>query len=67
MRLEPWNIVQMKQELNCALHACSNGFERGNCEAIARIEIRNKAREITKYRKLTPGEQSVLDAMNITL
>lgn len=60
--LAPWNISHLQQALDRDLLQCNNQLERDCCKAIAGREIREKAKEWSKTRKLTPGEISI--AMN---
>ncbi len=59
---KPWTITQlylgMKEELSNPNHT---KHERIMIETICKKEIREKAVEWQQKRKLTPGEQSILD------
>ena len=59
---KPWTITQlylkMKEELANPSHA---KLELIMIETICKKEIREKAIEWQQRRKLTPGEQSILD------
>ena len=59
---EPWTITQlylkMKEELANPSHT---KHELIMIETICKKEIREKAIEWQQRRKLTPGEQSILD------
>lgn len=57
--MEAWNIKQLKEALNNSLLLCNTEFERGMVKAIAGKEIREKAIEWSKTRKLTPGEIAI--------
>jgi hypothetical protein len=55
-----WTLVALNKAMIDDLDKCQSESERINCRAICEREIKNKAVEITKTRKLTPGEMSVL-------
>ncbi len=59
-RIEPWTLGQLWIELQNDLKQCQTEGERINCAAIGKREIREKAIEFGRERKLTPGEESIL-------
>lgn len=57
--MEAWTIKQLYEAMNNDLLSCNNAFERSMVKAIAGKEIREKAEEWAKIRKLTPCEQAI--------
>lgn len=57
--MEAWNIKQLKESLDNNLLLCNCQLERDCCKAIAGMEIREKAKEWSKTRKLTPAEFAI--------
>ena len=57
--MKNWNLKQLKISLLQDLNKCNTQLERDCCKAIGGKEIINKAKDITKTRKLTPGEASI--------
>lgn len=60
-KLKPWNIKQLYNAMLCDLNACQNDFERMMCKIICKKEIREKAKEFKKIRKLTPVEMAIME------
>jgi len=60
-KLKPWNIKQLYLAMLDDLAQCQNDFERSMCETICKKEIREKANEFAKTRKLTPVETPILE------
>ena len=60
-KLIPWNIKQLYSAMLTDLEACQTSMERMMCETICKKEIREKAKEFSKTRKLTPVEVSILE------
>ena len=59
--MNAWTLLQLKRQLAEDLKSCHTELERSMCETICNKEIRELAVQIQKTRKLTPGEQAVLD------
>ena len=57
--MQSWNIKQLYEALQKDLQACNNAFERSMVNAIGGKEIREKAEEFSKNRKLTPIEVAI--------
>jgi hypothetical protein len=57
--MNPWNIKQLKEAMLKDLQSCNTDFERSMVKAIGGREIREKAIEFAKVRKLTPGEVAI--------
>lgn len=57
--MEAWNIKQLKESLDYNLQFCNNAFEISMCKAIAGKDIREKAAEWARSRKLTPAEIAI--------
>ena len=55
----PWTIKQLKEAMIADLDACHTDFERSMVKAIGGKEIREKAEEWAKLRKLTPAEVAI--------
>ena len=62
-KLEPWNIKQLYSEMLTDLESCQTDLERMICSTICKKEIREKAKEFSKTRKLTPFEVSILESI----
>lgn len=58
-KLVAWNIKHLYEAMQEDLLSCSDSFERGIVRAICGKEIREKAIEWSKTRKLTPVEVSI--------
>ena len=59
--MKAWTIKQLREAMENDLLLCNNAFERSMVKAIAGKEIREKAEEWAKIRKLTPGEQAIAE------
>ena len=60
--MKPWNIKQLKREIEYHISQCTTESELSMAKAHMRMEVKAMAKEITDSgRKLTPGEQSILD------
>jgi len=57
--MNAWTIKQLKEALDRDLNQCISPMERANCRAIGGKEIREKAQEWSKTRKLTPLEVAI--------
>jgi hypothetical protein len=57
--MKPWTIKQLNDAMQNDLMACQTDFERSMVKAICGKEIREKAIEWSKTRKLTPGEVAI--------
>lgn len=57
---EEWTLVALNHAMQNDLKNCTTEHERLCCKTICQREIKDKAFEIRKTRKLTPGEESVL-------
>ena len=55
-----WTLTGLNQEMKKDLLKCNTDFEKAMCKTVCKKEIKEKAFEIQKHRKLTPGEISVL-------
>ena len=60
MDTQNWTLVALRREMLNDLKHCNTPTETSNCKAICGREILDKAEEILKTRKLTPGEKAVL-------
>ena len=58
-RLQAWNIKQLKDAMVEDLQQCNNAFERSMVKAIGGREIREKAEQWARERKLTPIEIAI--------
>ena len=58
-KLAAWNIKQLYEAMQDDLLTCNDSFERGIVKALCGKEIREKAVEWSKSRKLTPLEISI--------
>ena len=61
-RLQAWNIKQLQAAMAEDLLQCNNDFERSKVKAIGGREIREKAEQWSKERKLTPIEVTIARA-----
>ena len=59
--LEAWTVKQLKEAMDKDLQKCNTELERDLCRIICTKEMREFAKGLT--RKLTPGEQSILDSL----
>lgn len=57
--MEAWNLKQMYEALQASLAQCHTSHEKIMCNALAGKEIREKAIEWAKTRKLTPMEVGI--------
>lgn len=57
--MQPWTIKQLKEKMLEDMQACHTALERSMVKAIAGKEIREKAYEWEKQRKLTPAEVAI--------
>jgi len=57
--MQPWTIKQLKDKMMEDLNACHSDLERSMVKAIGGKEIREKAIEFSKVRKLTPCELAI--------
>lgn len=58
-QLKPWTIKQLEDALQNDLTMCHTELERTMVKTIAGKEIREKAIEWSKQRKLTPVEVAI--------
>lgn len=58
-RLPAWNIKQLQDAMIEDLQQCNNAFERSMVKAIGGREIREKAEQWAKERKLTATEVAI--------
>ena len=59
--MQAWTIKQLQEQLLKDLTMCSTQLERDCCKAIGGKEIREKAYEWAKQRKLTPLEIAIAE------
>lgn len=59
-KLTPWNIKQLYDSMLKDLNTCQTDLERNMVKTICKKEIREKAKEFEKNRKLTPIEVAIL-------
>lgn len=57
--MKAWSIKQLHDALVLDLGKCNNKFEQTMVKAIGGKEIREKAQEWAKKRKLTPAETAI--------
>jgi ethanolamine ammonia-lyase small subunit len=57
--MENWTIKQLKEAMIKDLQACHSDLERSMVKAVCGKEIREKAKEWAKTRKLTPSEIAI--------
>ena len=62
-KLKPWNIKQLYQSMLEDLNSCQTDFERMMCKIICKKEIKQKANEFKKIRKLTPVEMAIMETI----
>lgn len=58
-RLQAWSIKQLQDAMVEDLQQCNNAFERSMVKAIGGREIREKAEQWARERKLTPAEVAI--------
>ena len=63
IKLKPWNIKQLYSAMLIDLESCQTDLERMMTETICKKEIREKAKEFAKIRKLTPVETAILETI----
>ena len=63
MMKKQWTLQALSQEMQNDLKNCTDMFERANCYAICSSEIKNRAKEIQKTRKLSPAEIAILESL----
>jgi hypothetical protein len=61
--MKEWTITQLKQAMVDDLSLCHTDLERQMCRVICSKEIRERAEEIKRIRKLTPGEITILEGL----
>ena len=59
--MDAWNIKQLYGAMQDDLLKCNTQLERTMCITLCTKEIRDFASKLD--RKLTPGEQSILDSL----
>ena len=59
--MQAWSIKQLQEALLKSLAMCHTQLERDCCKAIGGKEIREKAYEWAKQRKLTPLEVAIAE------
>ena len=57
--MQAWNIKQLYEAMQSDIQQCNNAFERSMVKAIGGREIREKAEQWSKERKLTPIEVAI--------
>lgn len=57
--MQAWTIKQLQEALTKDLQSCNTQFERSMVKAIGGKEIRAKAVEFARVRKLTPIELAI--------
>lgn len=57
--MQAWNIKQLYVAMQNDLQQCNNAFERSMVKAVGGKEIREKAEQWSKERKLTPIEVAI--------
>lgn len=60
-KLKPRNIKQLYNSMQSDLNSCQTDLERSMVKTICKKEIREKAKEFEKIRKLTPVEMAILE------
>jgi len=58
-RIPAWTIKQLKDALTENLAMCQTAHEQIMCKAVGGKEIREKAIEWARIRKLSPGEVAI--------
>ena len=66
-RTQAWSLWQLKQAMLADLNSCHTENERQLVRAICGKEIREKAIEWSKCRKLTPGEIAISEEFGARL
>lgn len=66
-RLEPWNLLQIYSEFLYEYRQCCLDSSKDHCKEHYTNLIKRKAEEFSRIRKLTPGEQSILDLLEIRI
>lgn len=59
--MQAWNIKQLYEALQADLAMCGNNLERSIATAIGGKELREKAQEFARQRKLTPSEVAIAE------
>lgn len=59
--MKAWNIKQLNEAMQKDLESCGTDFERSMVKAICGKEIREKAIELSRTRKLTPFEIAIAE------
>lgn len=59
--MKAWNLKQLEDAIQEDLKLCRNDFEKSMVKAISGKEIREKAIEFSKTRKLTPFEIAIAE------
>ena len=62
-KIKPWNLKPLYESMLEDLNSCQNDFERSMVKTICKKEIREKAKEFQKIRKLTPVEMAILETI----
>ena len=62
-KIKPWNIKQLYNAMLCDLNSCQTDLERMMCKIICKKEIKEKAKEFQKIRKLTQIELAILETI----
>lgn len=62
-KLKPWSIKQLYDAMLKDLNLCQTDLERSMLKTICKKEIREKAKEFKKTRKLTPQEIAILETI----
>ena len=62
-KLKPWTIKQLYSAMLTDLEECQTNLERELTLTICKKEIRDKAKEFSKTRKLTPVETAILESI----
>ena len=57
--MQSWSIKQLHEAMQSDIQQCNNAFERSMVKAIGGKEIREKAEQWSKERKLTPMEVAI--------
>lgn len=57
--MQAWTIKQLYEAMQRDLTQCNNAFERSMVKAIGGKEIRERAEQWSKERKLTPMEVAI--------
>lgn len=59
--LEAWSIKQLKEAMTHDLANCQTDSQRDEVKAFCGNEIKKKAEEFSRIRKLTPGEIAIAE------